>query len=199
MILDEDFWKFIATPLQSSLERRRNKFWKVFVQNHPMSETPLKPHGFRPLWNPSETTRFQTPLNALWNHTVSDHSETPLKPHGFRPLWNPSETTRFQTTLKPLWNPSETITGRLGMALERPYIEKQVVGTDLRQFQAAVWFKTNHTAVSGAFFKKKKKVSFRPLWNHSETIRWVSDWFQTLWNHSETNTGDLGMPLKGRI
>ena len=40
----------------------------------------------------------------------------------------------------------------LGMALERPYIEKQVVGTDLKQFQAAVWFKTSHTAVSGAFF-----------------------------------------------
>ena len=36
MILDEDFWKFIATSLQWSLERRRNKFSKVFVQNHPM-------------------------------------------------------------------------------------------------------------------------------------------------------------------
>ena len=160
----------------------QNIFSKVFVQNHPMSETPLKPHGFRPLWNPSETTRFQTPLKPLWNHTVSDHSETLLKPHGFRPLWNPSETTRFQTTLKPLWNPSETITGRSGMALERPYIEKQVVGTDLRQFQAAVWFKTNYTAGFGSLLLKKRWV-----WDLSETTLKPSGGFQTgfrlVWNH----------------
>ena len=38
--------------------------------------------GFRPFWNPSETTRFQTPLKPVWNHTLSDPSEiqTPLKP-----------------------------------------------------------------------------------------------------------------------
>ena len=80
------------------------------------SETPLKPHGFRPLWNHSETTRFQTTLKPLWNHTVSDHSETLLKPHGFRPLWNPSETTRFQTTLKPLWN--HTVSDHSGTPLK---------------------------------------------------------------------------------
>ena len=46
----------------------------------------------------------------------------------------------------------------------------------------------------------EKKVSFRPLWNHSETIRWISDWFQTplkpgfrpLWNQHWTPRDGLG-------
>ena len=120
--LSNDHWRDVAINFQKSSSKIIQ--WKIMFQtplkplwNHTVSdhsETPLKPRGFRPLWNPSETTRFQTTLKPLWNHPVSDHSETTLKPHGFRPLWNPSETTRFQTTLDPLWNhtvsdPSETI------------------------------------------------------------------------------------------
>ena len=67
---------------------------------------------------------------------------------------------RRSRKLKPIWNQH----WRPQDAIERPYIEEQVVGTDLRQFPAAVWFKTNHTAVSEPSLKKK--ANFRPLWNH---------------------------------
>ena len=40
------------------------------------------------------------------------------------------------------------------MALERPYVPKQVVGADFIQFRAAKGFKTNHTTVSEPFLKK---------------------------------------------
>ena len=98
-------------------------------------------------------------LKKKW---ISDPSKTTLKPSG-----------EFQTGFRPLWNQHWTPRDGLGEAVYR----KQVVGTDLRQFPAAVWFKTNHTAVSEPSFKKK--VNFRVVWNQSETIRSVSDWFQT--------------------
>ena len=53
------------------------------------------------------------------------------------------------------------------MALERPWIEKQIVSEP----------------------SLKKMVSFRPLWNQSETTRLVSDWFQTTF-YLETGFGE---------
>ena len=39
------------------------------------------------------------------------------------------------------------------MALESPYIAKQVVGADFIQFQAAIQFKTNYADILKLFFK----------------------------------------------
>ena len=40
------------------------------------------------------------------------------------------------------------------MALERPYVAKQVLGTDFIQFRAAIGFKINHKDILEPFLKK---------------------------------------------
>ena len=176
----------------------------------------LRPKSFRPLWNPSETTRFQTPLKPLWNHTVSDHSETTLKPHGFRPLWNHSETTRFQTTLKPLWNhtvsdPSETTLKPRGFRPLWNHSETTRFQTTLKRLWnhtisdpsettlKPVW---NHhwtardgvdrkTGRFGAFFWKGEfQSSLKPVWNHQVGFRLVSDPSETTSFHLGTGFGE---------
>ena len=172
MILDEDFWKFIW-----SLERRRNKFSKVFVQIiQTPPKTPLKPHGFRPLWNHPETTRFQTTLKPhgfrpLWNHSETTRlqtTETTLKPRGFRPLWNHSETTRFQTTLKPVWNhtvsdPSETTLKPFWNHSETP-LKPSLDGLDGRGWKNRSFrFQTGFKLVWNHLFSPRERVKKRRM------------------------------------
>ena len=136
------------------------------------SETPLKPRGFRPSqttlkprgFRPLETTLKPHGLRPLWNHSETTRFETlwnHSKTTRFQTLWNP-ETTRFQTPLKPLWNPSKT-------TLKPLWNHHWTARDGLRE---AVYRKTgcwDHTAVSEPSFQKK--VSFRIVWNQCETIR----------------------------
>ena len=55
------------------------------------------------------------------------------------------------------------------MALEKPYVAKQVVGTDFIQFRAATWLKTNHTDISEPSLKKIIRG-----------FRRVSEWHETV-------------------
>ena len=115
------------------------------------SETALKPHGFRPLWNPSETITGRLGM-ALEKPYVAKHVVGTDFIQFRAAIWFKTNHADISEPSFTLWNPSETMTGRLGMALEKPYVAKQVVGTWFHPISSRHMIQNKSYRHFGAFF-----------------------------------------------